>query len=168
MGVRVGLQIKLSDEELMLLNCGVEKTLESPLDCKEIQPVNPKGNQSWIFTVRTDAKAETPILGPPDAKNWLIWKDPDSGKYWRQEEMGMTEYNMVGWHHQFNGHEFEQAPGDRAGQGSLACCSPWGHKESGLRDWTTAMQDVNSRGNWAKEKGVYKSFLHYRLNRLWT
>ena len=89
----------------------LEKTLESPLDYKEIQPVHPKGNQSWIFIVKTDAEAETPILWPPDAKNWLHGKDPDAGKDWRQEEKGMTEDEMVGWHHQLNGHESEQAPG---------------------------------------------------------
>ena len=83
----------------------LEKTLESPLDCKEIQPVHPKGNQSWIFIGRTDAEAETPTLRPPDAKNWLIWKDPDAGKDWRLEEEAMT--SLVGWHHQLNGHEFE-------------------------------------------------------------
>ena len=85
----------------------LEKTLESPLDSKEIQPAHPKGNQSWIFIGRTDAEAETPILWPPDAKNWLIEKDPDAGKDWRQEEKGMTEDEMVGWHHRLNGHEFE-------------------------------------------------------------
>ena len=102
----------------------LEKTLGSPLDTKEIKQVNPKGNKSWIFTGRTDAKAETPILWPPDGKNWLGWKDPDAEKDWRQEK-GMTEDEMVGWHHWLNGHEFEQAPGDGEGQGSLACCSPW-------------------------------------------
>ena len=84
-----------------------EKTLESPLDCKEIQPVHPKGNQSWVFIGSTDVKAETPILWPPDAKNWLIWKDPDVGKDWRQEEKGAAEDEMAGWHHGLNGHEFE-------------------------------------------------------------
>ena len=107
----------------------LEKTLESPLDCKEIQPDHPKGNQSWIFTGRTEAKAEAPILWPSDAKNWLIWKDPDAGKDWGQEEKGTTEDEMVGWHHQVIGHEFEQALGDDEGQGSLVCCSPWGCKE---------------------------------------
>ena len=101
----------------------LQKTLESPLDCKEIKPVNPKENQSWIFIGRTDAKAETPILWLPDVKNWLIWKDPDAGKDWSQEEKGMTEDEMVGWHHQLDGYEFEQAPGVGDGQGSLACCS---------------------------------------------
>ena len=84
----------------------LEKTLESPLDCKEIQPVHSKGNKSWIFIGRTDVEAETPILWPPDVKSWLIWKDPDAGKDWRQEEKGTTEDEMVGWHHRFNGHEF--------------------------------------------------------------
>jgi len=107
----------------------LEKTLESHLDCKEIQPLHPKGDQYWIFIGRTDAEAETPILWPPDAKNWLIWKDPDAGKDWRREEKGTTEDEIVGCHHQVNGHEFEQALGAGDGQGSLACCSPWGHKE---------------------------------------
>ena len=107
----------------------LEKTLESLLDSKEIQPVHPKGNQSWIFIGRTDAEAETPILWPPDAKSWVNWKDPDAGKDWRQEEKGTTENEMVGWHHQLNGHEFEQALGVGDGQGSLVCFSPWGCKE---------------------------------------
>ena len=106
-----------------------EKTLESPLDCKKIKPVNPKGNQPWIVIERTDAEAEAPILWPPDAKSWLVREDLDAGKDWRQEEKGMTEDEMVGWHHWLNAHEFEQAPGDGEGQGSLACCSPWGGKE---------------------------------------
>ena len=113
----------------------LEKILQSPLDCKEIQPVHPKGNQSWIFIGRTDAEAEAPILWPPDVKKWLIGKDPDAGKNWRQEEKGTTENEMVGWHHQLDGHEFEQAPRVNDGQGSLACCSPWGLKESYLTEW---------------------------------
>ena len=116
----------------------LEKTLESPLDCEEIQLVCPKGNQSWIFIGRTDAEAETPILWPLDVKNWLIWKDPDAGKDWRQEK-GTSEDEMVGWYHRLDGHEFEQAPGVGDGQGSLACCSPWGHKESIITErlnWT--------------------------------
>ena len=107
----------------------LEKALESPLDCKEIKPVHPKGNQSWLFIGRTDAEAETTILWPPDAKTWLIRKDPDAGKDWRQEEKGTTEDEMVGWHHGLNEHKFEQAPGDGEEQGSLACCSPWGGKK---------------------------------------
>ena len=106
----------------------LEKTLESSLDCKEIQLVNPKRNQSWIFIGRTDAEAETPKLWPPDVKNGLIGKDPDAGKDWRQEEKGMTEDEMVGWHHRLNGHEFGQALG-------VGVCSPWGHKESDTTEW---------------------------------
>ena len=117
----------------------LEKALESPLESKEIQPVHPKGNQSWIFIGRTDVEAETPILWPPDVKNWPLRKDPDAGKDWRQEEKGLTEDEIVGWHHRLNGHEFEQALGVGDGLGSLVCCSPKGHKESdkteGL-DWT--------------------------------
>ena len=101
----------------------LEKTLESPLDSKEIQLVNTKGSQSWIFIGRTDAEAETPTLWPPNTKTQLIGKDPDAGKDWRQEK-GVTENEMVRWHHQLNGHKFEQSPGDDEGQGSLACCSP--------------------------------------------
>ena len=112
----------------------LEKTLESRLDCKKIKPVNLKRNQSWIFT-GTDAEAETPILWPPDGKNWLIWKDPDAGKDWRQEEKGTTEDEMVGWHYLLNAHEFEQSLGVGDGQGSLVCCSPWGHKESDTAEW---------------------------------
>ena len=127
----------------------LEKTLESPLDCKEIQPVHSKRNQSWIFIGRTAAEAETPILWPPDAKSLLIGIDPDSGKDWRQEEKGTTEDEMVGWHHQLDGHEFEQAPGDGDGQGSLACCSPWGHKEL----------DMTERLNWTENNKYLLS--HY-------
>ena len=113
----------------------LEKTLESPLDCKEIQPVHPKGNQSWTFIGRTDGEAETPILWPPDAKKLPIGKDPDARKDWRQEEKGMTEDEMVGWYHWLNGHEFEQAQGVGVGQGGLVWCSPWGLKESDLTEW---------------------------------
>ena len=114
----------------------LEKTVESPLNCKEIQPVHPKGNQSRIFIGRTDAEAEAPMLWPRDAKNWLIGKDPDAGKDWKQKEKGTTEDEMDGWHHRLNGHEFEQTLGDGDGQGVLACCSPWGHKESDTTEWT--------------------------------
>ena len=103
----------------------LEKTLESPLDCREIKPVHPKGNHSCIFIRRIDAEAETPIFWQPDVKSQFIGKDPDSGKDWRQEK-GTTEDEMIGWHHWLNGHEFEKAPGDGEGQGSLGCCSPWG------------------------------------------
>ena len=113
----------------------LEKTLESPLDCKEIKPVHPKGNQSWIFIGRTDAEAAAPILWPPDVKNWLIGKDPDAGKDWRLEEKGTTEDEMVGGHHRLDGHGFKQAPGVGDGQGSLVCFSPWGCKESDMTEW---------------------------------
>ena len=119
----------------------LEKTLESPLDCKEIQPVLPKGNQSWILIRRTAAEAETPILWPPDVKNWLIGKDLDAGKDWRQEDKGTTEDEMVEWHLWLNGHEFEQDWGVGDGQGSLACCRPWGHRV--WHDWVTEL-------NWDK------------------
>ena len=108
----------------------VLKILESLFDFKEIKAIYPKRNQCWIFFGRTDAEAETPILWLPDAKNWLIWKDPDAGKDWRQEEKGTTEDEMVGCHHQLNGHEFEQSLGVGDGAGNLVCCSAWGHKES--------------------------------------
>ena len=113
----------------------LEKTLESPLYCKEIQPVLPKGNKSWIFIGKTDAEAETPILWPSDVKNWLIGKDPDAGKDWRQEEKGITEDEPVGWQHQLNEQEFEQAPGVGDGQGILESCSPWGCRESYMTEW---------------------------------
>ena len=116
----------------------LKKTLQSHLNCKEIQPVHPKGNQSWLFIGRTDGEAETPILWPPDAKNWLIWKDSDAGKDWRWEEKGMTVNETVGWHHRLNGHEFEQTLGAADGHRGLGCCSPWGHKES----------DMSERLNW--------------------
>ena len=118
----------------------LEKILESLWDCKEIRPVHPKGNQSWIFFGRTDAEAEAPILWPPDGKNWLIRKDPDSGKDWRQEEKWAAGDEMVGWHHRLNRHEFGQALGVSDGQGGLVCCSPWVHKES----------DMTERLNWTE------------------
>ena len=108
----------------------LEKALENHLACMEIQPVHPKGNQSWIFIGRTDTEAETPILWPPDVMNWLIEKDPNAGKDWRQEEKGTTEDEMIRLHHKLNGHEFEQAPGIGDGQGGLMCCSRWGHRVS--------------------------------------
>ena len=111
----------------------LEKTLESP--CKEIKPVNPEGNQSWIFIGRTDAEAETPILWPPDVKNWLIWKDCDAGKDWRQEEKGTTENEMVGWHHQLNGHGFGWTLGVSDGQGGLPHCGSWSRKELDIIVW---------------------------------
>ena len=122
----------------------LEKTLESPLDCKEIQPVHLKGNQSWIFIGRTDAEAETPVPWPLNENNWLIWKDPDAGKDWRWEEKGTTEDEMVGWHHRLDGHEFGQAPGVGDGQRGLACCSLWGCKEL---DTTEHLNWIELRAN---------------------
>ena len=119
----------------------LEKTLESPLDCKEIQPVHPQGNQSWIFIGRTHAEAETPVLWPPDGKNWLTGKDPDARKDWRQEEKAMTEDGMVGWYHRLEGYELEQASGVVDGQRSLTCCCPWGRKKSDMTEWL----------NWAEQ-----------------
>ena len=121
----------------------LEKTLERPLDCKEIKPVNPKGNQSWIFIRRTDAEAEAPVLWPPDVKSWLIGKDSDAGsagRDWGQEEKGMTEDEMAGWHHQLDGHGFGWTLGVGDGQGGLACCDSWGRKES----------DTTERLNWTE------------------
>ena len=113
----------------------LEKTLESPLDCKEIQPVHPKGDQSWVFIGRTDTEAETPILWPPHAKSWLIGKNPDAGRDWGQEEKGMTEDEMAGWHHWLDGHESVWIPGVGDGQGGLVCCDSWGCKESDMTEW---------------------------------
>ena len=113
----------------------LEKTLESPWNSKEIKPVNPKGKQPWIFIGRTDAKAEAPILWPPDAKNGLTGENPDAGKDWGREAKRMTEDEMVVWHHQLYGHEFEQAPGVGEGQGRLVCCSPRSRKESDMTEW---------------------------------
>ena len=127
----------------------LEKILKSPLDCNEVQPVCPKiqsvlpkGDLSWIFFGKTDALAEAPILWPPDSMSWLIWKDPDVGKDWRQEEKEMPEEEIVGWHHQLDGHEFGWTPVIGDGQGDLACCDSWGHKESDMTErlnWTELM-----------------------------
>ena len=117
----------------------LEKTLESPLNCRDIQPIYPKRNPSWIFIGRPDAESETPIFWPPDTKNWLTAKDPDIAKNWRQDEKGMTEDEMVGWHHWLTAHESEETLGVGDGQGGLACCSPWGCKESNTTEqlnWT--------------------------------
>ena len=130
----------------------LEKTLENPLDCKEIQPVHPKGNPPWILIERTDAEAETPILWPPDEKNWLTGKDPDAGKDWRQEK-GVTEDEMVGWHHQLDGREFEWTPGVGDGQGGLVCCDSWGRKKS----------DMTERLNWTELSNWTEWMLYKQL-----
>ena len=145
----------------------LEKTLQSPLDFKEIKPVNPKGNQSWIFIGRTDTEAEAPILLPPDAKNWLIRKHHEAWKDWRQEEKGTIEDEMVEWHHQLDGHEFEQGLGVGDGQGSLVCCNPWGCQESDRTEWlnwTELLSTVGTSGallkmsptiSWYKASVIY-------------
>ena len=119
----------------------LEKTLESPLDCKEIQPVHSKGDHSWVFFRRNDAKAETPVLRPPHAKSWLIGKNSDAGRDWGQEEKGMIEDEMAGWHHRLNGREFEWTPGNGDGQADLACCHSWGRKESDTTKWLNWLTD---------------------------
>ena len=116
-------------------NVELEKTLESPLDCKEIQLVRPKGDQPWVFIGRTNVEAETPILWPPDVKSWFIWKDLDAGKDWGQEEKGMTEDEMARWHHWLDGHRFGWTLGVGDGQGGLACCGSWARKESDMTEW---------------------------------
>ena len=127
----------------------LEKTLKSPLDCKEIQPVHSKEDHSWVFIGRTDAKSETPVLWPPHAKSWLIWKDSDAGRDWGQEEKGMTEDEMAAWHRRLDGREFEWTPGVGDGQGGLACCDSWGRKES----------DTTERLNWTELKYNFIGFL---------
>ena len=144
MDARVGLWRKLSTEELMLLNRGVAEDSWSPLDYKEIQPVHSKGDQSWVFFGRNDAKAETPVLWPPHAKSWLIGKDSDAGRGWGQEEKGTTEDEMAGWHHRLDGRESEWTLGVGDGQTGLACCDSWGRKESDMIErlnWITLMGD---------------------------
>ena len=132
----------------------LEKTLESSLDCKEIQSVHPKGDQFYVSIGRTDVAAETPILWPPDAKSWLIWKVPDAGKDWGQEEKGMTEDEMVGWHHRLSGHGFGWTLGVGDGQEGLVCCSSWGRKESDTTEWL----------NWTE---LIKNHLHMKNSRYW-
>ena len=133
----------------------LKKTLESLLDCKEIQPVHPKVDQSWVFTERTDI--ETPVLWPPDVKSWLIWKDPDAGKDWGQEEKGTTEEEMVGWHHWLNGHGFGWTLGVGDGQRGLVCCGSWGHKES----------DMIERLNWTEQRNISLKSVVEKVFNVW-
>ena len=152
----------------------LDKTLESPLDCKEIKPVNPKGNQPWIFIGRTDAEAEAPILWPPGAKSWLIGKDPEAGKDWEQEEKGVIEDEMVGWYHWLNWHEFEKTPGDSEGQGRLVCCSPWDVKNwTRLGDWTEKVMAPYSstlawKISWMEKPGGLQSMGSQRVRHDWA
>ena len=142
----------------------LEKTLESPLDCKEIQPVHPKGDQSWVFIGRTDVEAETPIIWPPDAKNWLTWKDPDAGKDWEQEKW-MTEHDMVGWHHWLNAHGFGWTPGVGDGQGGLAYCGFWGRKESDTTERLNRTELKETAAFYVPTSAVWRlSFLHVALS----
>jgi len=152
MDVRVGLWKSWALKNWCFWTVVLEKPLESPLDCKEIQPVHPKGDQSWVFIGGTDVEAETPILWPPDAESWLIWKYSDAGKDWGPEEKGMTEDEMVGWKHRHNGHGFGWIPGVGDGQGGLACCCSWGHKES---DRTERLNWTEIGAPW-KHKGSYR------------
>ena len=141
MDVRVELWIKLSAEELMLLNCGVGEDSWESLDCKKIQPVYPKGDQPWVFIGRTDVEAEIPILWPPHAKSWLIGKDPNAGRDWGKEKKWTTEDEMAGWYHRLNAHECGKTVGADDGQGGLACCGSWGRKELDRMErlnWTEA------------------------------
>ena len=125
----------------------LEKTLASPLACKESQPVHSKGDQSWVFIGRTDAEGETPILWPPHLKSWLIGKDSDAGRVWGQEEKGMTEDEMARWHHWLDGHEFEWPPGVGDGQGGLTCCNSWGRKESDSTEWLNWTETIHSQNS---------------------
>ena len=143
--------------------CWRWKTLASPLDCKEMQPVHPKGNQHWIFIGRTDAETEALILWPPGAKNWLLGKDPDAGKDWREEEKGTTEDEMVGWHHWLDGHEFEHAPGFGDGQGSLSCHSHGVAKSwTRLSDWTEMTLNLINIGSQSRPNKL--DYLSYKLD----
>ena len=136
----------------------LEKTLEGPLDCKEIQPVHSEGDQPWVFFGRTDAEAETPVLWPPDAKSWFIGKDSDAGRDWGQEEKGTTKDEMAGWHHRLDGREFEWTPGDGDGQGGLACWDSWGRKES----------NTTERLNWTELNMACRRQYLSSLTRDWT
>ena len=140
MDVRAGLWESWAPKNWCFWTVVLENIFESPLDCKEIQPVHPKGDQSWVFIGRTNAEAETPVLWPPHVKIWLIGKDSDAGRDWGQEEKGMTEDEMVGWHHWLNGRESEWTLGVDDVQGGLVCCDSWGRKES----------DTTERLNWTE------------------
>ena len=147
----------------------VEKTLANPWDCKEIQPVHAKRNQSWVFIGRTDVEAETPVLSPPDEKNWPIWKDPDAGKDWGQEEKGTTKDEMVGWHHWLDGHGFGWTLGVGDGQGGLACCSSWGRKESDMTERLNCTELMSALySSVITNPGIKKFFLPPNLSNLYV
>ena len=141
----------------------LEKTLESPLDCKEIQPIHPKRDQSWVFIGGTDVGAETPIFWPPDVKGWLIGKDPDAGKDWGQEVKGMTEDEMVGWHHRHNGHGFRWTLEVVDGQGGLACCGSWGRRVMRLQTWLSKWTELN----WTNRILLWEVQINRIQDKLW-
>ena len=147
----------------------LEKTLESPLDCKEIQPVHSKGDQAWVFFGRNDAEAETPVLWPPHVKSWLVGKDSDAGRDWGQEDKGTTENEMAGWHHWLDGRESEWTPGDGDGQGGLACCDSWGHASvTELRQiyWDVSLEIWMIKGTSNLEE-KHPSLREYRVQKPW-
>ena len=148
----------------MSLNYGDGEDFWESLGLKEIQPVRPKGDKSWIFIGRTDVDIETPIFWPPDAKNWVIGKYPDAGKDWRWEEKGMTEDEIVGWHHWLKGHEFEYTPGVGDGQGSLVCYSPWDHSQTQLSDWT----ELNLPPDSFLQRNLENVILSFLVKWLWN
>ena len=152
MDVRVGQWRKLSAEELMLLKLVLEKTLESPLDWKEIQPVYSKRDQPWVFFGRNDTKAESPVLLPPHEKSWLIGKDSDAGRVWGQAEKGTTEGEIAVWHHRLDGREFEWTPGVGDDQRGLACCDSWGRKESDTTEWLNLLGAKILHAQWCGQK----------------
>ena len=141
----------------------LEKSLESPLDFKEIQPIHPKGNQSWVLIGKTDVEAEAPTLWWPDVKSWLIGKDPDAEKDWGQEEKGMTEDEMVGWHHRLDGRESEWTPGVGDAQGGLACCGSWGHKDSDTTEWLNWTELNSKTGCIFQSVCVFLNFFHHLI-----
>ena len=156
MDVRVGLWRKLSAEELMLLNCGVGEDSWESLGLQGDPTIHSKGDQPWVFFGKTDAKAETPILGPPDAKSWLIGKNSDAGRDWGQEEKWTTEDEMAGWYHRLDGPEFGWTPGVGDGQGGLACCNSWGCKELDMTEWL----------NWTKLVFMVRYLKNHRITRM--
>ena len=156
MDVKVGLWRKLSAEELMLLNCGVGEDSWESLGLQGDPTIHSKGDQPWVFFGKTDAKAETPILGPPDAKSWLIGKNSDAGRDWGQEEKWTTEDEMAGWYHRLDGPEFGWTPGVGDGQGGLACCNSWGCKELDMTEWL----------NWTKLVFMVRYLKNHRITRM--
>ena len=147
-------------EELMVLNYGAGKSSWESLGLQGDQISQSKGIQPWMLIGRTGAEAEAPKLWPPDLKTWFIGKDPNAEKDWRQEEKGTTENEMVGWHHRLSEHEFEQAPGDGEGEGNLACCSPWGHNQTWLSNWTVWLFKIILKEENKYENGQRKCYTH--------